>query len=68
MNLIEKLEPVILILAIIVGLILSDIEILSKNSGNLINLFLCIMVQLISMYNDLWVVFRSSSQRFKKKL
>ena len=44
MNLIEKLEPVILILAIIVGLILSDIEILSKNSGNLINLFLCIMI------------------------
>lgn len=44
MNLIEKLEPVILILAIIVGLILSDIEILSKNMGNLINLFLCIMI------------------------
>ena len=44
MNLIEKLEPVILILAIIIGLIFSDIEILSKNTGHLINLFLCIMI------------------------
>ncbi|WP_295612539.1 arsenic resistance protein [uncultured Methanobrevibacter sp.] len=44
MNLIEKLEPAILIFAIIIGLILSDIKILSNNIGNLINLFLCIML------------------------
>ena len=44
MNLIEKLEPAILILAIILGLILSNIEVLSNNTGNLINLFLCIML------------------------
>lgn len=44
MNLIEKLEPSILIFAIIIGLILSDIKILSNNIGNLINLFLCIML------------------------
>lgn len=44
MNLIEKLEPAILIFTIIIGLILSDIKILSNNIGNLINLFLCIML------------------------
>ena len=44
MNLIEKLEPIVLILAIIIGLIFSNIEILSENSGNLINLFLCMML------------------------
>ena len=44
MNLIEKLEPAILIFAIIIGLILSDIKILSNNIGNIINLFLCIML------------------------
>lgn len=44
MNLIEKLEPAILIFAIIIGLVLSDIKILSNNIGNLINLFLCIML------------------------
>ena len=38
------LEPAILIFAIIIGLILSDIKILSNNIGNLINLFLCIML------------------------
>ena len=44
MNLIEKLEPAILIFAIIIGLVLSDIKILSNNIGNIINLFLCIML------------------------
>ena len=44
MNLIEKLEPSIIILAIIIVLILSDIKILSNKIGNLINLFLCIML------------------------
>ena len=44
MNSIEKLEPFILILAIILGLIFSNITLLSNNIGNLINLFLCVML------------------------
>ena len=44
MNSIEKLEPAILIFAIILGLVFSNIEVLSNNIGNLINLFLCIML------------------------
>ena len=44
MNSIEKLEPFILILAIVLGLIFSNIKLLSNNVGNLINLFLCIML------------------------
>ena len=44
MELIEKLEPVILILAIGLGLLLSNIPILASNTGNLINLFLCLML------------------------
>lgn len=44
MNLIEKLEPAILIFAIIIGLIFSNVDLISNNSGNLINLFLCIML------------------------
>ena len=44
MNSIEKLEPAILIFAIILGLVFSNVKILSNNIGNLINLFLCIML------------------------
>ena len=44
MELIEKLEPLILILAIGIGLIFSKISVLSENTGNLINLFLCLML------------------------
>ena len=44
MDLIEKLEPVILIAAIIIGLVFTNIEILSKNTANLINIFLCLML------------------------
>lgn len=44
MDLIEKIEPIILIFAIVIGLISSNIPILSNNTGNLINLFLCIML------------------------
>ncbi len=53
MNLIEKLEPAILIFAIIIGLILSDIKILSNN--------------IILMHNVVWYISRSSSQKLKKK-
>lgn len=44
MDLIEKLEPIILIAAIIIGLIFTNIEISSENTGNLINIFLCLML------------------------
>lgn len=44
MNSIEKLEPAILIFAIIMGLVFSNIKTLSNNIGNLINIFLCIML------------------------
>ncbi len=38
------MEPIILILAIFIGLILSRIDLLASNTGNLINLFLCLML------------------------
>lgn len=44
MELIEKLEPVILLSAIAIGLILSNVDFLADNTGNLINLFLCLML------------------------
>ena len=44
MDLIEKLEPIILIIAMIMGLVFSNVALLSNNSGKLINLFLCIML------------------------
>ena len=44
MELIEKLEPVILLSAIAIGLILSNVDFLTGNTGNLINLFLCLML------------------------
>ena len=44
MELIEKLEPVILLSAIAIGLILSNVDFLAENTGNLINLFLCLML------------------------
>ena len=44
MELTEKLEPIILLLAIGIGLISSKIAFLSENTGNLINLFLCLML------------------------
>lgn len=44
MNLIEKLEPIIIFSAVIIGLIFSNIEIISQNTGQLINIFLCLML------------------------
>ena len=44
MKLIEKVEPIILIAAIIIGLIFTNIKFLSENTGNLINIFLCLML------------------------
>lgn len=44
MDLIEKLEPIIIFSAVIIGLIFSNIEIISQNTDNLINIFLCLML------------------------
>lgn len=44
MDLIEKLEPVIIFSAVIIGLIFSNIEIISQNTDHLINIFLCLML------------------------
>ena len=44
MEILEKAEPAIIFLAIILGLGLSDISILRNNSESLITLFLCLML------------------------
>lgn len=44
MELIEKIEPLIIISAIIVGLIFSNFEIIANNTSYLINIFLCLML------------------------
>ena len=44
MDLMEKLEPIIIFTAIIIGLISSNIHIISHYSENLINIFLCLML------------------------
>lgn len=44
MELTEKLEPLIIFSAIILGLILSKIQMIAQNSDYLINIFLCLML------------------------
>ncbi len=44
MDLIEKLEPVIIFSAVIIGLIFSNIDIIAHNAEHLINIFLCLML------------------------
>ena len=44
MDLVEKLEPIIIFSAVIAGLIFSNIEITSQNTEQLINIFLCLML------------------------
>ena len=44
MDLIEKLEPIIIFSAVIIGLIFSNIDIIAQNSEYLINIFLCLML------------------------
>ena len=44
MDLIEKLEPIIIFTAIIIGLIFSNIQIIAENTSYLINIFLCLML------------------------
>lgn len=44
MELIEKLEPIIIFSAVIIGLIFSNIDVIAQNTGYLINIFLCLML------------------------
>ncbi len=44
MDLLEKLEPVMIFAAIIIGLLLSDVTFLSSNSSSLITIFLFLML------------------------
>lgn len=44
MDLIEKLEPVIIFSAVIIGLLFSNIQIVADNATYLINMFLCLML------------------------
>ncbi len=44
MNLVEKIEPMIIIFAIVLGLIFSNVSTIAQNTGNLITLFLCLML------------------------
>lgn len=44
MELIEKLEPVIIFSAVLVGLIFSNIDLIAQNTSYLISVFLCLMI------------------------
>ena len=44
MDLIEKLEPIIIFSAILIGLLFSNIDAISNNTDYLINIFLCLML------------------------
>lgn len=44
MDLIEKFEPIIIFLAILIGLIFSNIDMIAQNSDYFINIFLCLML------------------------
>lgn len=44
MQFIEKIEPPIIILAIIIGIIFSNITFIAQNTTNLINIFLCLLI------------------------
>ncbi|WP_405283448.1 arsenic resistance protein [Methanobrevibacter sp.] len=44
MDLIEKMEPVIIFSAVIIGLLFSNIQIVADNATYLINIFLCLML------------------------
>lgn len=44
MELIEKLEPIIIFSAVIIGLLFSNFDIIAQNTSHLINVFLCLML------------------------
>ena len=44
MDFVEKIEPIIIFFAIILGLLFSNVGIIAQNTGNLITPFLCLML------------------------
>lgn len=44
MDLVEKIEPLIIIFAVVLGLAFSNVGMIAQNTGNLITLFLCLML------------------------
>ena len=44
MEMIEKLEPIIIFSAVIIGLLFSNLDIIAQNASHLINLFLCLIL------------------------
>ena len=44
MDLIDKLEPIIILISIIIGLTLSNVTLIAQNTDYLINIFLCLML------------------------
>ncbi len=44
MSLVKKLEPIIIFSAVLIGILSSNIHIISQNTGYLINVFLCLMI------------------------
>lgn len=44
MDLVEKIEPIIIFSAVILGLLFSNIQLISDNTEYLINIFLCLML------------------------
>ena len=53
MDLLEKLEPVIIFSAVIIGLFFSNIQIIADNTDYLINIFLCLMLYGLFLEVDL---------------
>lgn len=53
MELIEKLEPIIIFSAVLIGLLFSNIDIIAKNTDYLINIFLCLMLFAVFLEVDL---------------
>ena len=44
MKIVEKIEPLIIFLAVIIGLVFSNIDIIAQNTDYLITIFLCLML------------------------
>ena len=53
MDLLEKLEPIIIFSAVIIGLFFSNIQIIADNTDYLINIFLCLMLYGLFLEVDL---------------
>ena len=67
MDLIEKLEPLIIFTAVIIGLLFSNINIIAQNTDYLINIFLCLMLYAIFLeipLNDLNKSFKNHKFTF----